>query len=301
MLLVTITASIICICLAYFMYQSRPKGFPPGPIWYPILGNLLFVHRLHAKLGYFHLVWLELARQYGLLVGMKLGGNLVIVVNGFEAIKAVSTLQECDGKPDGFVFKMRTYEQRLGVGLTDGPLWMKTRNFVVKNLRLLGVGRVKMQTVILDEACVLVEEIKRSFKSELKKRRLEDFSNLIRLSILNSQWTLVSGKRFDLNDRHLTDLQKLVSSFFKSADFSGGIVNQIPWIRFVAPHWSGYSGMKALVKPLQKFSEELVEEHKMKIDLSLDEQGNLVDAYLAMIATADKNDAIFNGKQNKFL
>jgi len=72
------------------------------------------VHKLHSKLGYFHLVWAELAKRYGTIVGLKLGGDRIVLCSGYEAVKNVYSREECDGKPDGFVFKIRTYGKKLG-------------------------------------------------------------------------------------------------------------------------------------------------------------------------------------------
>jgi len=90
--------------------------------------------------------------------------------------------------------------------------------------------------------------------------------SLFRLSILNSQWEIISGKRFELDDSKLIELQKLVTDFFQSTDISGGLVNQIPWIRFIAPEMSGFKSMAAVVHPLQKFCEVCVQsEFKPKL------------------------------------
>lgn len=66
------------------------------------------------KFGYIHLVWQNLHEQYGNVVGLRLGRNLVVTAFGPRAIQEVFTREEFNGRPDGFFFRMRTFGKRLG-------------------------------------------------------------------------------------------------------------------------------------------------------------------------------------------
>jgi methyl farnesoate epoxidase / farnesoate epoxidase len=57
----------------------------------------------------------ELAKQYGPVVGLKLGGDKFVLCSDYESVKHVFTSEKCDGKPGGLVFKMRTYGEQLGL------------------------------------------------------------------------------------------------------------------------------------------------------------------------------------------
>lgn len=69
---------------------------------------------LLKTLGYCHLVWSDLTERYGNFVGLRLGKDRIVVVSGYEAIKHISSRDDCDGRPDGFFFQVRTFNQRLG-------------------------------------------------------------------------------------------------------------------------------------------------------------------------------------------
>lgn len=89
------------------------------------------------------MVWMELAEQYGPIIGLKLGNYInifitlyahisirdhkfvnyifvpsgahyIVTVAGSEAVKEVLSREEFDGRPDGFFFRLRTFGKRLG-------------------------------------------------------------------------------------------------------------------------------------------------------------------------------------------
>lgn len=91
------------------------------------------------------MVWMELAEQYGPIIGLKLGKYInifitfkfnnsyicqnykfvnyifvpsgthyIVTVAGSEAVKEVLSREEFDGRPDGFFFRLRTFGKRLG-------------------------------------------------------------------------------------------------------------------------------------------------------------------------------------------
>jgi hypothetical protein len=62
-------------------------------------------------------MWLELARQYGPLVGLRVNRDLVVLVSGHDAVKHVLNRDDCNGRPDGFFFRMRTFNKVQGKNL----------------------------------------------------------------------------------------------------------------------------------------------------------------------------------------
>lgn len=68
-----LVASLLLAALAFAAYMDmrKPKGFPPGPRWYPIIGSILEVGRMKARLGSFFEVTNEISRKYGPITGLK--------------------------------------------------------------------------------------------------------------------------------------------------------------------------------------------------------------------------------------
>lgn len=54
-------------------------------------------------------------------------------------------------------------------------------------------------------------------------------------SILNTIWTMLAGQRYDLDDERLKELLLSITKLFRIVDMSGGLINQMPFIRFIAP------------------------------------------------------------------
>ncbi|KAG9447463.1 hypothetical protein H6P81_013591 [Aristolochia fimbriata] len=84
-LLISLTLLSSFLFLVYYLVirDPRPKGLPPGPYPWPILGNLLQLGDMpHAKLA-------TLARTYGDLFTLKLGAQTVVVASSPAAAAEV--------------------------------------------------------------------------------------------------------------------------------------------------------------------------------------------------------------------
>lgn len=64
---------------------------------------------------------------------------------------------------------------------------------------------------------------------------------------------MIAGQRYALDDPKLIKLMELVHVSFRMLDMSGGILNQMPFIRFFAPKRSGYKELKHILKEFYEF------------------------------------------------
>lgn len=89
--------------------------------------------------------------------------------------------------------------------------------------------------------------------------------------MLNILWALLAGHRslsgisskslfddrfsfrFALEDERLTMLLKMIHDSFRVIDMSGGILNQFPFIRHIAPNSCGYRPLINTLSPLWAF------------------------------------------------
>nr|CAD7575858.1 unnamed protein product [Timema californicum] len=239
-----------------------------GPSWLPLVGNYPLLRRELARLKYHYLVWAHLGARYGSVVGLRLGRDLVVLVSGYTAIRAVLTREEFEGRPDGFFFKLRTFGQRLGtllcptpffklrtfgqrLGLvfTDGALWQEQRRFSLVHLRNLGLGKSSMEAQIQAEA----EELVVSLRDKGSGNRPVVMHDAFDICVLNSLWALLAGHRFALNDKRLAELIDIVHASFRMLDMSGGLLNQMPFLRFLAPDKSGYTCIVNILERMFNF------------------------------------------------
>jgi len=113
--------------------------------------------------------------------------------------------------------------------MTDGDIWRVHRAFAVRHLKLLGLGQRRVDELIYEEYQRIV-------------LRLFDTTNgvtptpYLQSAAMNVLWQLTAGAKFD--DPELLMLMGKRSTAF---DMAGGLLNQMPWIRYLAPVRTGYS------------------------------------------------------------
>lgn len=106
--------------------------------------------------------------------------------------------------------------------------------------------------------------------------------------------------RFEYDDERLLRLCHLIHECFQVIDMTGGILNLIPSIRYIAPSRSGYKPLINAHKPLWEFLSQTIEEQKHQ---SNSESTSFVQAYLAELNKNATNQAThdsFSGKHDDF-
>ncbi|XP_058122926.1 methyl farnesoate epoxidase-like [Anopheles ziemanni] len=265
---------------------QKPKKFPPGPAWWPMLGSGLVVVKMVRSLKYFHLMWMTLCRQYGQIVGVRFGQDRIIIVSGREAIRTMYSMVQFDGRPDGFFFRMRSFGQRLGVALADGPNWEVQRKFAVRTMKQLGMGRNEFVRVIEREVHELVE----NFRQRAATGEVFPMSSSLDIALLNVVWVMMAGQRYEFENARLKWLADTIHKTFHVIDISGGTLNRFPWLRHVCPESSGYGPMMRLLKPLWAFLEETIELIRRNPHCA-DRRDCLISAFLVEMSRAEHHSS----------
>lgn len=128
---------------------------------------------------------------------------------------------------------------------------------------------------------------------------------------------MLIGNRFPLNDSRLSKLMELVHASFRMLDMSGGILNQMPFVRFLAPKYSGYKDIKLILNEFytflkvttfflifinhrlrysmvyEKCLQESVDEHRDKIN----DQEDFIGAFLMEIEKNRESPKSFSEEQ----
>ena len=94
------TISVVALLAKYVIRSRRPRDFPPGPRAIPLFGNLPQLPSTKTFLRYatihgsylcsrliirrFH----ELGKEYGSIIGLKLGPQNVVVLNSYKHVRA---------------------------------------------------------------------------------------------------------------------------------------------------------------------------------------------------------------------
>ncbi|XP_075224984.1 methyl farnesoate epoxidase-like isoform X1 [Lycorma delicatula] len=222
---------LVIFILLIYIDTRKPAYYPPGPQWMPLVGNYLQFRQLLKQYKLTHRVWEKLASKYGSLLGLCLGSDRLVIVSGYKMICEVLNKEEFEGRPDGFFFRLHAFGQKLGVAFIDGPIGQDQRRFSLQNLKSFGFGRSAMEQRIILETSELVSGLKIKCKDEKSLRTDCMFGT----SILNTIWTMLAGQRYDLDDERLKELLLSITKLFRIVDMSGGLINKMPFIRFIAP------------------------------------------------------------------
>lgn len=144
----------------------------------------------------------------------------------------------------------------MGITCTDGELWAEQRNFVTKHLRLAGYGRQAMEVQIQNELNELIEIIDEKNGSAFWP------GSLIPPSVINVLWTFTAGKKIPRSDERFIRLLKLMQQRSKAFDMSGGWLNSMPFLRFIAPKSTSYNLIKQFNFELCGFFKNIIDAHK---------------------------------------
>ncbi|XP_027842396.2 methyl farnesoate epoxidase-like [Aphis gossypii] len=287
MILVVVFVSIfIIICI---LDVITPHKYPIGPTRIPLLGSYLEIQKLRKKLGFYHLVWDQLSKSYGQVFSVKLGLIEAVIVSGYDAVRQVLCKDDFDGRPDGFFFRFRAFNKRLGVVFVDGPTWIEQRKFCMQHLRKMGFDGDLMEKIVVEEVNDLMIDI----TNKCENGKPIEVNGLFDVSILNGLWAMLAGRRFALNDSKLARLMELVHVSFRMLDMSGGILNQMPFLRFLAPNSSGYKDIKQILVEFYTFLKESIDEHKYGIN----DQEDFIHAFLMEIEKNKETPGSFSEHQ----
>ncbi|XP_034952123.1 methyl farnesoate epoxidase-like [Chelonus insularis] len=288
---------LIIIFIIYYIFKVlfnwfRPRKFPPGPLGLPFVHNIFDLKNLVQKTGSHGNAWCQLAKEYGSVVGLRLGlADPLIIVSGRDAVMEVLRRSEFDGRPNDFMFTRRTMGKKRGILFTDGKVWNDQRRFSLKNLKNFGWEKQTMEELILEDAVNLNKLIEQTSDNGLVK----NLNELITLAVLNSLWSMLTGVRYNIGKRQtkLINIVDMVNDAVKESNVSGGLLNHFPFLRYLAPRSSGYKTISERFDRIWSFFSDEITSHKETRHAGL--YRSLIDVYLEQI-DADKNnpDSTFN-------
>ncbi|XP_054735523.1 probable cytochrome P450 305a1 [Anastrepha obliqua] len=289
---------LISTVLGYVLYHliqsmKRPPNFPPGPNFMPWMGNTFQLRKEARACGGQHLVFEKWCKKYNSnLLGLKLGSEYVVVAHSYPLVHEVHIKEVYDGRPDNFFLRLRTMGTRKGITCTDGQLWQEHRIFAMRQMRHVGFGRTEMEQYIEKEATVLLRYIE-----DLQAEPVWPGSFLAP-SVLNVLWTLTAGKGIERDDKRLKKLLDMLNRRSKIFDVCGGVLTQMPWLRYFAPNWTGYNLICQLNQEMHAFFLEAINEHRKSMTPQ-NEESDLIYAYLREIneRNADAENTTFSETQ----
>lgn len=216
-------------------------------------------------------------------------GRLIVVSNPKLVKEMFSSDPAFAGKPYFENFDMYEDHPKLGIIGSDGELWETHRRFLLRQLRDFGFGKSSMESRILDE----VNEVILRYKS-LEGQSVGNIKNTLRLALVNSLWTILASQRFDHDDPTLLKLAMNTTDTFNEVAEGGSLLAFMPWLRHIAPEFSGYNKVRRVFEENRKFFQESIDQHKKNFDE--DDLKDFVDVYLAEMRKTKDPKSFFYGE-----
>lgn len=280
-------AVLIVVCaIGLYLYLDtiKPKRFPPGPKWMPILGCANEIYKLREKTGYLYKAVKVLMTECdnATLLGLRIGKDRIVMVNTLEANKEMLFNEDIDGRPKGIFYQTRTWGERRGVLLTDGELWKEQRKFLIKHLKEFGFGRRGMGNIAKLEAFHMTNDVTEIINNNNKKPAIIQMHNFFNVYILNTLWTMMAGLRHKPSDPQMVLLQKLMFDLFAAVDMVGTMFSHFPILSILAPTMSGYKGFIHTHKRIWKFLRDELARHKENFEPEKEDK-DFMDVYIRVL------------------
>ncbi|KAI4884382.1 hypothetical protein NFI96_011229 [Prochilodus magdalenae] len=244
-----LTGIFICVLFLFIRIQ-RPKNFPPGPRPVPIFGNL-FQLNIGNPIKDFE----RLAKHYGNIYSLYIGGTPAVVLTGLEAIKEALVTKAADfsGRPQNLLVSHVT--EGKGVIMADyGPVWKEHRRFALMTLRNFGLGKTSMEDRILGETKHVIARLEKSAGGYINPQTLFHgaASNIIYLVLF--------GFRFDYEDNTLKQFIHLFTENAKIGNGTWGMIyDTLPMVRSLPlPFKKALSNTKSL----KQMAAKMISKHK---------------------------------------
>ncbi|KAF4519983.1 hypothetical protein B566_EDAN005483 [Ephemera danica] len=235
---------VILICLLAYLDTKKPNNYPPGSRWWPLLGNALAVASMRRKEGTLAIATTRMAQQYnaGKIVGLKVGGDLQVVVTCVDGVKELAATSELEGRPTGPYYRFRTWGLRRGILLVDEEFWREQKCFLIRHLREFGWEKTNMMESIIErEVKSLIKYFKMIISDAPGGVATVPLHDAFGVSMLNSIWVMLAGERYEPDDIEMLQLQRIISDLMAALNMTGCPFSHFPILRFLAPEASGYA------------------------------------------------------------
>ncbi|OQV15854.1 Cytochrome P450 2J2 [Hypsibius exemplaris] len=159
-----------------------------------------------------------------------------------------------------------------GITLTEGDIWKTTRRFMLQTFRDLGMGKLKLQDRILDEA-----EYMTNIFAKHAGRPFNPLPTLM-CSVSNVLCSLCFGKRFEHDDPAFQHMLKNLSEFTMLLS-QAGPVQSYPMLRFLPGSIkTAWESVVRIKRENHLAMSANVEEHRSTYDAN--ETRDYIDAFL---------------------
>ncbi|XP_059491009.1 uncharacterized protein LOC132205760 [Neocloeon triangulifer] len=268
---------VVLIIILIYLLQRRPWKYPPGPRKWPIVGTL---PSLKKKPGDSPFDLTErLRKKYGDVVGIFIGPQPSIFINGYKCVKEISNMEEFGYRPNILTPRHEMFkEKKIGVIFSEGSRWKNQRRFTLRHLRDFGFGKKTMDQFIQEEINVLLSAIRELIEKHPEQTKTGvDVLSILPAVAINTLWYIIAGVKHDLHDERFTRLTQNVLRFFRLGDRNSPVdffkfLQHVPVINRV------YKEQKKFANEINNYVLEAIKEHRRTFDEN--HTRDFIDIYL---------------------
>ncbi|XP_061173044.1 cytochrome P450 2H2-like isoform X2 [Saccostrea echinata] len=269
-----LACAVIILCV-WWRKTSRDSSLPPGPPTIPFLGNLLSVSP-DTMLENFQ----TYRKKYGDVFSLITGTRTMVVVNGMDTIRDIFIKHGdiVSERPDLFVTKVIT--KYKGVILSSGEFWKEHRTFSLNALREFGFGKRSLESKILEEVDVFVNEVQSTNGQPFNMQAL------ITVCVSNIMCSINFGKRFEHSDKNFMSLIEAINENLSNGNMMF-LASFLPFLRYFPGDPLKIRKVLKNVDLVEKYLLKIISDHKESFD-----ENNLrdfIDVYLKKMKSEESN------------
>ena len=263
----------LAIAAAIRALSNQNQRLPPGPVGIPILGYLPFLNVFNLGQSFS-----DLGKKFGDIFSLRVGTELAIVLNSYDAIKKAFSNAKLIDRPDTFMFRFFSQGEN-GIASASGEKWRVQRKFTHTQLKKFGFGRPQMESFMQEEIRDLVSTLKE--KSNGGKTPVEIGFD-INVSVVNIIWSIISGEKKSHDDPRIREFLIAINKGVELASTSG-ILLFMPFLAKILPERVfGIDQMRKWMKASYDYLQEVVDDHKK--NKPSEDPRDFIEAFLAEMA-----------------
>ncbi|XP_070561957.1 cytochrome P450 2U1-like [Ptychodera flava] len=265
---------LIVILATTLWYLHYRRNLPPGPLGLPLIGCLFRLgERPHKKFK-------EWAKVYGDVFSVRIGTELVVILNSNRAIK------------EAFIKKSSMFSSRVQKGLyprlfnnkgilfAPWPIWKDLRKSCLDIFHELGMAINSTELRIQEESQHLAETLR-----ELNGAPA-DLSRVLMSAVSNITCNLLFGKRFNYDDEEFKGLLEISRQIAANTQQSS-ILSFIPSLGRLP--WPIKTRLMAEHNRMGVFMEKAIAEHTEMISQCEAVQESFIGGYVSQVKNYKRN------------
>ncbi|XP_034628383.1 cytochrome P450 2U1 isoform X1 [Trachemys scripta elegans] len=283
----------------YWLLSRPPRGLPPGPSPWPLVGNFGFallpgplrkrwLLSERAEQGGSrplapHLLLTGMAKVYGSVFSLFVGSRPMIVLSDFEAVREalVSQAEVFSDRPSIPIVAMLTKKKGV-VFAPYGPIWRQQRKFSHSTLRHFGLGKHSLEPKIIEELKYVKEEMLRYGKDPFNP------FPIISNSVSNVICSMAFGRRFDYEDIEFKTMLSLMSRALEiSVNSHVFLVNICPWLYYLP--FGPFRELRQIEFDVTAFLKKIIAQHRDTLDR--ENPRDFIDMYLLQVEEERKSNS----------